>query len=448
MAATPLSTYAAVPVTAGGKAVVTNTDGDNIRIRSGASTKYEQIAEAHEGELVAVQDGPVTDSTGQVWFKVSAPGGAGWMMKDYLAGKDAPAKTNTTAKDTAKDTAKTKASETKATEPKLAGFARIGNSDGDPVRLRTAADANGSVITKFGPGTVVAVKEGPVTDAGGINWYKVSAEGSTGWMMAQFLIQTDAPAQQPAAQPAAPPAAQPAAQPVAPQPAEQPAAQPAAQTAAQEAAAQPVTPPAAQPAAPPAAEPAAQPATPEGNAEPAAAQPAAEQPAAAPPAADPAAAQQAAEKAAEKPAQTEQARTGTARGAEAPAAPAAPSGRGDNIVGTALKYVGARYRYGGTGPNSFDCSGFVYYIMNKVGIRMGRDMSAQLNSGTRIKTADLQPGDLLFFTNTYKRGLSHAGIYIGNGKFVHAENERTGVLVSQLWSAYWSSHYYAAVRSR
>jgi cell wall-associated NlpC family hydrolase len=90
----------------------------------------------------------------------------------------------------------------------------------------------------------------------------------------------------------------------------------------------------------------------------------------------------------------------------------------------------------------------VYYVLNKSGVKMSRKMGGQLASGPRISTKELQPGDLVFFSNTYKRGLSHAGIYIGGGKFVHAENERTGVKVSELWSAYWGSHFTAAVRPR
>ncbi len=71
-----------------------------------------------------------------------------------------------------------------------------------------------------------------------------------------------------------------------------------------------------------------------------------------------------------------------------------------------------------------------------------------INSGQRIARADLQPGDMVFFSNTYKRGLSHAGIYIGNGKFVHAENESTGVMVSSLSTPYYSSRYTGATRPR
>ena len=112
-----------------------------------------------------------------------------------------------------------------------------------------------------------------------------------------------------------------------------------------------------------------------------------------------------------------------------------------------MKYLGARYRFGGSSPaTGFDCSGFVFYVLNSVGVFVGRDIFSQLNSGPRVSTSDLRPGDLLFFSNTYKRGLSHSGIYVGNGKFINAENERTGVVISELWSSYWASHFTAAVR--
>jgi cell wall-associated NlpC family hydrolase len=125
----------------------------------------------------------------------------------------------------------------------------------------------------------------------------------------------------------------------------------------------------------------------------------------------------------------------------------AEAARGARIAGNALDLVGYRYRFGGSSPRTgFDCSGFVYYVMQSAGISVGRTAAAQFNSGTRVSTDNLQPGDMVFFSNTYKRGLSHAGIYIGNGKFVHAENESTGVRVSNLWSAYYASHYTGAVR--
>lgn len=120
--------------------------------------------------------------------------------------------------------------------------------------------------------------------------------------------------------------------------------------------------------------------------------------------------------------------------------------RGNSVVSVALRYVGSRYRYGGTSPSGFDCSGFVYYVYNRAGYGLGRSMYSQYSSGRHVSSSQLQPGDIIFFKNTYKRGLSHAAIYVGNGRIVHAANERTGVTVSNLWSPYWSAHYAGAVR--
>ena len=120
---------------------------------------------------------------------------------------------------------------------------------------------------------------------------------------------------------------------------------------------------------------------------------------------------------------------------------------GQAVVATAMQYLGARYRFGGSSPSTgFDCSGFVYYVLNSAGVPIARDIFSQINSGPRVSRSDLRPGDLVFFSNTYKRGLSHSGIYVGNGKFINAENERTGVVISELWSSYWASHFTAAVR--
>jgi peptidoglycan DL-endopeptidase LytF len=133
--------------------------------------------------------------------------------------------------------------------------------------------------------------------------------------------------------------------------------------------------------------------------------------------------------------------------APAPAAPQlAVGGGGGTIVANAMKYVGYRYVFGGTSPSGFDCSGFVYYIHNHSGAPVGRGMWQQFNGGTHIPISALQPGDTVFFANTYIAGLSHDGIYIGGGQFVHASDERTGVTVSNITTAYWQGHYAGATR--
>jgi cell wall-associated NlpC family hydrolase len=353
---TPQTAYASHNITVGGKAVVTNTDGDTIRVRENAGTEYDQIAEAYEGQIVSVLDGPRRDQKGNRWFRIKGPSGTGWIVAGFLEDK-------TSAADQKAIEQAAKPAVKKSTA-KLTGYARVANTDGDPLRVRSAASTDGKVLTTFKPETVAAVKAGPTTDDSGTVWYKVSANGVTGWAMAQYLVQSKAPVQEPAA---TKPKVE--AKPAQPQVESKPA------------------------------QPKAEPAVEVSNAEPAVSQ-------------------------------------------------ASFSGRGQDVVNIAMKYVGYRYVRGGTTPRGFDCSGFAYYVYNQAGIRLSRDMRAQLNSGARIGAADLQPGDLVFWQNTYKRGLSHVGIYIGNGKFVHAANERAGVLVSSMNTAYWASRYVGASRPR
>jgi cell wall-associated NlpC family hydrolase/uncharacterized protein (DUF433 family) len=133
--------------------------------------------------------------------------------------------------------------------------------------------------------------------------------------------------------------------------------------------------------------------------------------------------------------------------APAPAAPVlASGGSGDTVVANAMKFLGYRYVFGGTSPAGFDCSGFVYYIHNHSGAPVGRGMWQQYNGGAHIPMSALQPGDTVFFANTYMPGLSHDGIYIGGGQFIHASDERTGVTISSIYTSYWQAHYVGATR--
>lgn len=141
---------------------------------------------------------------------------------------------------------------------------------------------------------------------------------------------------------------------------------------------------------------------------------------------------------------------GPARVAAAPAprpapAPAVP-GRGAALVANAMEYRGYRYVWGGTSPAGFDCSGFVYYVYKISGVPIPRGLWGQLNAGPRISRDELSPGDIVFFENTYMPGLSHNGIYIGGGQFIHASDPSSGVTVSSLSSAYWASRYVGASR--
>lgn len=123
------------------------------------------------------------------------------------------------------------------------------------------------------------------------------------------------------------------------------------------------------------------------------------------------------------------------------------SGGGQYIVDFAMQYVGYPYVYAGEGPNAFDCSGFTMFVFqNTMGIDITHDMFTQIGMGHSVSMDELQPGDLVFFGDTFRAGLSHVGIYIGGGQFVHAENEETGVVVTDLNSDYYGSRYYGATR--
>ncbi len=115
----------------------------------------------------------------------------------------------------------------------------------------------------------------------------------------------------------------------------------------------------------------------------------------------------------------------------------------------ALNFVGARYRYGSTGPSAFDCSGLTSYVYARNGTRLPRTAAAQYSASAKVKASELQPGDLVFFSGTTsKRGITHVGIYIGGGKMVHAATPRYGVQLSNLNSAYYRQHFVSGGRIR
>jgi cell wall-associated NlpC family hydrolase len=129
-----------------------------------------------------------------------------------------------------------------------------------------------------------------------------------------------------------------------------------------------------------------------------------------------------------------------------PASSATPGAANTDLAGAALKLLGAPYVWGGSSPSGFDCSGLVWYVARQQGKPISRDMAAQYDSGSHPGRDQLQPGDLVFFQDTWKPGLSHNGVYVGNGQFVNAADEATGVTLSSLNSAYWSAHWFGATR--
>ena len=115
-----------------------------------------------------------------------------------------------------------------------------------------------------------------------------------------------------------------------------------------------------------------------------------------------------------------------------------------SIVTEAKKWVGVPYRFGGTTPKGFDCSGFIQYVFNKKGINLPRGADEQYGKGKKISINLLEPGDLVFFT-TYESGVSHSGLYLGDGYFISATTSR-GVAVMTMKDGYWHDRYIGAKR--
>lgn len=108
------------------------------------------------------------------------------------------------------------------------------------------------------------------------------------------------------------------------------------------------------------------------------------------------------------------------------------------------KTIGVSYKIGGMSTSGFDCSGFTSYVFKKVGLSLPRTSQSQYKVGTPVSKSNLRSGDLVFF-NTLGNGVSHVGIYVGNGKFAQSSSSR-GVNISSLSQSYWANRYVGAKR--
>ncbi len=129
-----------------------------------------------------------------------------------------------------------------------------------------------------------------------------------------------------------------------------------------------------------------------------------------------------------------------------PSTGATGSALGQKLVSGAQRYLGVPYVYGGASPSGFDCSGLVYYLLKNEGYSPYRTAADQYKMGTYVTKENLQPGDLVFFQNTAGYGISHVGIYVGDGKFIHAPHTGSVVSYADLNSTYYTNHYYGARR--
>ena len=120
------------------------------------------------------------------------------------------------------------------------------------------------------------------------------------------------------------------------------------------------------------------------------------------------------------------------------------SGNVKEILTYANTFTGVPYKFGGTTPAGFDCSGYIRYVFQKIGYDLPRQADEQYTVGKKVEKSNLQPGDLVFF-ETYEPGISHSGIYIGDGQFISATSS-SGVAVADIDDSYWGPRYVGAKR--
>lgn len=119
---------------------------------------------------------------------------------------------------------------------------------------------------------------------------------------------------------------------------------------------------------------------------------------------------------------------------------------GDRAAEVALAQVGAPYRYGGQSPSGFDCSGLVHYAYSRAGMNVPRTTGSLWSGTAAVARADMRPGDVLFFSINGK--MSHVGLYLGGGRFVHAPKSGRSVSVESLSSPFYSQAFLRAGRPR
>lgn len=120
--------------------------------------------------------------------------------------------------------------------------------------------------------------------------------------------------------------------------------------------------------------------------------------------------------------------------------------RSSSVVQAAYRNLGARYVWGASRPGAFDCSGFTMYVMRQFGVNLPHSSSAQFRMGRSVSRGNLQAGDLVFFSLGTRGVVGHVGVYIGNGRMIHASTPSTGVIVSSLNESYYVARYLGARR--
>ena len=124
---------------------------------------------------------------------------------------------------------------------------------------------------------------------------------------------------------------------------------------------------------------------------------------------------------------------------------AVPNAMASRAADNALAMLGKPYRHSGNTPAGFDCSGLVQYSYSKAGVKLPRGTQSQRREGQLVSVNDLRRGDLVFFDQEGKKS-SHVGIYVGEGRFVHAPSTGGRVRTDGLDAAFWRAHFVEARR--
>ena len=388
---------AAAGIAVGGLAVVATSEGDLLTLRDGPGTAFTALTAFAAGTTLHVLDGPVSDSSGLAWYRVTAAGLVGWAAGSWLAPagdaglryvggsgggvrlRDAPTLAGnvlTVVVDgapvallgqevfadgiawTLADYAGTPGwlasdflnaggggggaapAQVAATGSAGAGLtvggaARVVDTDGFDLRIRDGIGLNAPIFTVVPAETVVVVVNGPLPDENGALWYGINYGGAFGWVAGQYLAATAA----------------------APTP-----------------------------------------------------------------------------------------RTTTLGGYSGGPVASNPA-RGAAIVAEALRHVGAPYVWGGKDPAGWDCSGMVQWVYATAwGVALPRVSQDQFNYGNAVGPDQLEAGDIVFFADIAGPGVTHNGIALGDGRFIHARDESHGTMISWLDEPLWASHYVGARR--
>ena len=112
-----------------------------------------------------------------------------------------------------------------------------------------------------------------------------------------------------------------------------------------------------------------------------------------------------------------------------------------DVVTLAKQYLGVPYRYGGSTPTGFDCSGYMLFVFHQFGKELPRTADQQATIGSQVDIDNLRPGNIVFFATTEEPTISHSGLYIGDRMFIHASSTAKKVIISDLDTPYWQNTF-------